>query len=264
MRNSSNSKCGIRVSDRLATCLWATLVAVVVAGCGESPSAVRTQSSPVIPFNSLFQLEDTIRLDPGILVGNTGFMDVDEHGTLLITDDVARTVHKFSSAGEYVRRYDVAECLSDDAGIFPLVARTLRKQRVLIVLASKSTAIFTADGKCLAGKRALAPYAKSYCVLGDSIVTHNLYTGDRPEASVFTSALKALPGIPNDPPQFVVLDYTYAGQLGRTMECFRDGPYYIYNESMDAIPVHRTDSVTRYRSAFFTERREDLSPGPIS
>ena len=62
----------------------------------------------------------------------------------------------------------------------------------------------------------------------------------------------------------MVLDYTYAGQLGRTIECFHDGPYYIYNESMDAIPVHRADSVLRHRPAFFAERQKDLPIGSIS
>ena len=214
MRNSCIAKGSGSVLVRYAASLVATIVAALLMGCSESPSMMSTVSSPVIPFDTLFQLEDTIRLDPKILIGNIGFMDVDEHGTLLITDDVAQTVHRFSPSGEYVRRYDFAECLPDDAGIFPLVARAMGRGRTLVVLASKSAAIFTADGKCLAGRRALFPYAKSYCVQGDTIVTHNLYTGDRPEAGVFTSALKALPGITIAPPPVYGIGLHIRGATG--------------------------------------------------
>ena len=61
-----------------------------------------------------------------------------------------------------------------------------------------------------------------------------------------------------EPPRLIFLNRYFGGQRGRTIDCFDDGAYYVYAESMDAIPVESSLSRTQYKPDFFEWRPEDL------
>ena len=65
----------------------------------------------MVPFSELFQQVDTIRVDASVLIGEYTFIDVDEAGNLLITDEVSRITHLFSATGRHMKSYSVPDCV---------------------------------------------------------------------------------------------------------------------------------------------------------
>ncbi len=48
-----------------------------------------------MPFDELFVLQDTLRLDPSMLIGQVGFLDISARDEILVTDHVANSVYLF-------------------------------------------------------------------------------------------------------------------------------------------------------------------------
>ncbi len=234
------------------------LIFLLAAGCFLGESSVRTFRSPVVPFHELFVLADTIRLDSSILIGQISFLDVSDTGELLVTDDVARSVHLFSATGTHARSYLVPECLPDDMDFVPWSSRFIGDGRILTMQIGGPSALFDIEGDCLVGKRAWMMLVKSFCAREDSIFTHKTYKVGQATTSVFSSVLEAVVDIPIDPPRLVSLNTDHLGQQGRSIDCFDDGAYYVYTESMDAIPVWSSSTRIQYRPDFFEWRPEDL------
>ena len=234
------------------------ILAISAAGC-LSKSEVRTARSPVVPFHELFELPDTVRLDSTIVIGRISFLDISETGKLLVSDDVARSIHLFSATGEHERSYSVQGCLPDDGEDFiPWSSRFIGHNRILTMQVAGPAAIFDTDGDCLVGMRAWMLLAKSFCALEDSIFTHKVFTVGHATTSVFSNALEKIAEIPIDPPRLVSLNTDFLGQQGRSIDCFDDGAYYVYTESMDAIPVRSRSIRIQHRPDYFERRPDDL------
>ena len=77
---------------------------------------------------------------------------------------------------------------------------------------------------------------------------------------VYTDALTRIGTVRVVPPRLPRLNQVHIGQVGRTLACFEDGPYFVYAESEDAIAVD--SEITRYRPEFFEYRNDDLQAGP--
>ena len=101
------------------------LLSVLSAGCTAAPQRSEVVDSPVVPFSELFTPADTIRLDASVIIGAITFLDVNQEGSLLVTDRAGRSINLFSSSGKHVRTYSTRECLPDDEGLLPYSARFL-------------------------------------------------------------------------------------------------------------------------------------------
>ena len=60
-------------------------------------------------------------------------------------------------------------------------------------------------------------------------------------------------------PEFPVLNAGRGDFMGRNVDCFSDGPFYIYLGSMDAIPAQPNESFSKQRPEFYEKRPRDLS-----
>lgn len=241
----------------------AVLVVLMTAGCRLDDSSVSTVRSPVVPFHELFELADTIRLDPSILLGSTGFIDVSQSGDLLITDSASRITHLFSATGTYMQSFSVPVCLPDEADFTPASARFVARRHVLVMDFHGPAVLFGLDGACVVAKReGLHDLAKSFCVRDDSIFTHKVYDVGPASSTVYNLALEPVAELPINPPRLVLLNFGVLGILGQTIDCFDDGAYYLYLEDMDAMPVHARPYRIRYRPDFFERWPEDVPDFP--
>lgn len=248
----------------LSVLSWIAVVAVIlVAGCRAGGPSVLTVRSPVVPFNELFELADTIRLDPSILIGTIGFLDVSETGSLLITDYATHNTHLFSAEGVHMQSFSVPDCLPDDWDFSPWSSRFVGGDHVLVMDLSGPAVLYDLGGACVVGKRGgLHELAKSFCARGDSIFTHKAYDRGRAASTVYNLALEPMAEIPISPPRLVGLNFSLVGVAGRSVECFSDGAYYIYLENMDAMPVRARPNRIRYRPDFFQPWPEDVPEFP--
>ncbi|MXW14200.1 MAG: hypothetical protein F4069_11420 [Rhodothermaceae bacterium] len=238
------------------------LVVFLLAGCRSQESAVHTARSPTVPFDELFVLEDTVRLDSAILIGQIAFIDVNPSGEILVTDHQADITYLFSSSGDHLRSYSAFACLSDDVFFYPWSTRFLGNEHVVAMQFAGPAVVFKMDGSCYANTKMLMPYAKAICIQEDSIFAQQVWIEEQAKANVYSPMLEKIEEILIEPPRLISLNMNYAGQRGRTIDCFDDGPYYVYAESMDAIPVRSSSSGIQYRPDFFQWRPEDLPDAP--
>lgn len=251
-------------SRRLVAQIWlAVPVVLLMAGCRGEESSVQTVRSPVVPFDEMFELADTVRLDPSILIGSIGFLDVSESGSLLVTDVANHTTHLFSATGKYMQSFSVPECLPDDWDFTPGSSRFVGGGHVLVMDLSSPAVLFDIGGACVAGKRGgLHELAKSFCSLSDSIFTHKVYDAGQASSTVYDFALEPIAEIPINPPRLVMLNFSHLGVTGRSSACFSDGAYYTYLENMDAMPMRARSDRIRYRPDFFERWPEDVPNFP--
>ena len=96
--------------DMVTRAILLLLVTVLLGGCTPDPQ-YQVVEPPLVPFEELFVLEDTISLDPSVIIGRISFMDISTEGNLLITDGISDSVFLFSPTGEHIRSYDPLKCL---------------------------------------------------------------------------------------------------------------------------------------------------------
>jgi len=213
--------------------------------------------SPLVDFGDLFDSADTIRLDPSIIISQISFLDVNQEGRFLITDFISRSVHLFSSSGEHVRPYSVAECLPDDAENYsPFSSRFLGRDYIVVMAFSGAVAVFRTDGHCVVATRKTSKPSFGFCTSNDSILFLGLpwpvkNSIEPPTIIIYSSDLQKLNEIPVKSPEFPVLNMGRGGIVGRNIDCFNDGPFYIYLGSMDAIPVHSNRNILYQRPEFY-------------
>ena len=230
------------------------LMAVLSTGCTSDPRQSRIRDSPVVPFGELFAPADTVRLDPSILIGQIGFLDVNQEGDLLVTDRIGQSVHLFSSSGEHLRTYSVPICLPDLEDFYPVSSRFIGKGQVLTMQPGGAAVVFSADGSCVDADRRWPEPSFNFCANGDSIfiLRPPLRKDSDPAVAVYTSDLHKLREITLERSKLPVLNSgVHSGILGRGMDCFGDGPYFTYLESMDAIPAYVKTGLTQQRPEFF-------------
>ncbi|MCY4672450.1 MAG: hypothetical protein OXD43_01560 [Bacteroidetes bacterium] len=103
---------------------------------------------PLVPFEELFVLEDTVRLDYSVIVGKISFMDVDPEGNFLITDGIGNSVFLFSPTGEHRRIYNPLACLSGRDVFRPWNSLFLDGGKVMTLNLSYGVVVFSPDGSC--------------------------------------------------------------------------------------------------------------------
>ena len=238
------------------------VVALIGIGCSSEGSEIRVVRSQMVSFSELFQPVDTIRLDASVLVGHYTFVDVDEAGNLLITDEMSRITHLFSATGVHITSYSVPDCVPDEADFRPESSRFIGGGRIVVMSRRLGAAVFDRGGDCLVGTRMWDKYSKSICAQDDSIFMHKGVSQGKTSVSVYDSALEHLTDIPILSPRLVMLNATTNGLPGRSVECFDDGAHYLYLEDMDSWPVRVNPNRIRYQPAFFRRRPDDVSGIP--
>ena len=242
----------------------------LLTGC--TPSAhdqaeLTVHPSVMVPFEELFALEDTLVLDPSVIVGHIWFMDTDPSGSMLITDAVANEVFLFTPTGKHQATYSVDTCLPD--GKHDLwTSRFADGDRVIVSTGARGMVVFDRSGNCLAASRRLISPLQSFCSRGDSIFVFRGPQGMKLESTsvvgVFSMDLELEREILLEDPEFYRLNLSYTGLRGRNMDCFSDGIYYKYHEDMDARPAHRRSQVAMSRPEFFVQRDQDIPSGIAS
>lgn len=245
---------------------WIRLLLLVVlpVGCATPPQQSGVLDSPVVSFDELFASADTIRLDPSVITGWISFLDVNQAGSLLVTDGIGRSVNLFSSSGEYVRAYSVPECLPDIESFQPFSSRFLGADRVVVMTFGGAVAVFSIDGRCIGATRRLPEPSLGFCTSNESIFflgipSEMTRTSDQNAIIVYSPELRKLHEISVKLPEFPVLNAGRFGIIGRNIDCFHDGPFYTYLGSMDAIPALLNENFSTQRPEFYKKRPRDLS-----
>ena len=243
------------------------LLAVLSVGCTAAPQRSQVLDSPVVPFDELFAPADTFRLDPSIIIGGILFLDVNQEGDFLVTDYIARSVDLFSSSGEHIRTYSARECLPDAENLMPYSSRFFGKGHVVTKHSGRAVVVFTADGRCVGATRSLPHPSNGFCASGDSlfffVTPYSARASSHNSVVVYSPELHRLREIPVEWPKFLRLNANFAGIWERNIDCFGDGPYYTYQENMDAIPARFDAELAQQRPKFYSERPQDI-PRDIS
>ena len=259
------SRC-VPCHPRCGHIITAFLLAGILVGC--TPSAkneteVTIEASEWVSFEDVFALEDTLVLDPAVIVGFIWSLDADEQGSVLVVDIQSPLVHAFASTGRHEATFNVATCLlTDDESSQIMYARFLGKDRVMLAKHGRGVAMFDRSGKCVAAKQ-LPSYARSFCSDGESIfLFHGPSLGRGGDSTtvinVYSMDLDLEEELFVADPQFYWLN-TSLGYQGRDMDCFSDGPYYKYLENMDASPVYPSSRVVLSQPEFFVQRDRDVT-----
>ena len=238
------------------------VVALIGIGCNSEESESPVVHPQMVPFSELFQPADTIRLDASVLVAHYTFIDVDEAGNLLVTDEVSRITHLFSAMGVHMMSYSAPDCVPDEADFEPVSSRFISGGRIVVMSRARGGAVFDRGGGCLVGTRIWNNLSKSICTQEDSIFMHKGVPRGKTSLSVYDSALEHLTDIPIRSPRLIMLNRTTGGLPGRSLECFDGGAHYLYIKDMDSWPVRVDSSRIRHQPDFFRRRLDDVSGIP--
>ena len=251
----------LAVRPCLVICL--TFVGLLI-GCqskSDDTSVEVIQPSELVPFEELFAFEDSLVLDPSVILGRIWFMDVDASGYMLITDLASELVHLFAPTGEHRTTYNMDTCLPTDDGLEAWWAQFASENRVILAELGQAMVVFDRSGECLAAKQLTSSF-QSFCTFGDSIYTYRGVRGlSTSIADVYLMDLEWDREIFLTPPVFPRLNQSNLGVGGRDFACFESGPWYRYSEEMDASPVYALAQIERAQPEFFVRRDRDLSEG---
>ena len=239
--------------------IFLLLVTVLLGACTPDPQ-YQVVEPPLVPFEELFVLEDTISLDPSVIVGRVSFVDTNLEGNLLITDSIADSVFLFSPTGEYIRSYDPLECLIGREEFNPWNSLFMSGGKIMTTHVSNGAVVFNPDGSCFSTVQSTpTPYWNS-CAHNDSLFFYSPVAIRSSDASlaVYSSKLVKLRDIPVKPTVFPELNDGRMGITARSIACFNDGPYFAYQESMDAMPAYAKSEFILQRPKFFVDRPRDL------
>ena len=239
--------------------IFLLLVAVLLGGCAPD-SQYQVVEPPLVPFEELFVLEDTISLDPSVIVGKISFMDVDPEGNFLITDGIGNSVFLFSPTGEHRRTYNPLACLPGRDMFRPWNSLFLDGGKVMTLNLSYGMVVFSPDGDCFSTVQSTPVPAWNSCAKNDSLFFYSSFPtmGSDPSVAIYSSKLEKLREISVEPTAFPVLNNGRIARRGRSIACFNDGPYFAYQESMDAMPAYAKTELTLQRPKFFVDRPRDL------
>ena len=221
-------------------------------------SEVVVHPSTMVPFEDLFVFEDTLVLDPSVILGRIFFMEADSAGSVLVTDMSSYLAHLFAPTGQHLASYSMETCLPSDFGRRLWTSRFADDDRVVLTTLDGAVVVFDRSGNCLAAKH-MEPTILSFCTIGDSIYT---FRGPRRMSmsimDVYSMDLESAREINLDHPEFYRLNQNHQGIAGRDLDCFRDGPWYKYHEDMDARPVYGKTRLVQARPEFFVKRDKDI------
>ena len=253
----------LQIVGRISLMICLTF-AGLLSGCRsqtDTTSVEVIQPSELVPFEELFAFEDSLVLDPSVILGQIWFMDVDDVGSLLITDIASDLVHLFAHTGEHQTTYSMDTCLPTDDGLSVWWAQFASDNRVILATFGRAMVVFDRSGECLAAKQ-LPAQLKSFCTIGDSIFTFRGLQGVSTSIiDVYSMDLELHREILLPPPTFPQLNRNYGGISGRDFACFDSGPWYKYPEEMDASPIYAHGLVARAQPEFFVKRDRDVRKG---
>ena len=244
------------------------VTSVVLAGLltGYAPrsndsSKEAVYASELVPFEDLFVVEDTLVLDPSVILGWIWFMDGEASGSVLITDIQSDLAHLFTPTGLHQATYSMDTCFPSDFGHSLWISRFADGDRIIMTTLGGTVVVFDRSGNCLAAKRKVMPI-QSFCTLGDSMYAFRGPKG--PSMSimdVYSLDLESRREIVLEDPEFNRLNRTFHGTAGRDIACFDSGPWYKYHEDMDARVVHGNSGMAKTRPDFFVRRDQDIPAG---
>ncbi len=239
--------------------IFLLLVTVLLGGCSSDPQYLVVEP-PLVPFEELFVLEDTIRLDPSVIIGRISFMDTDPEGNLLITDSIGDSVFLFSPTGEHIRTYDPLKCLIGRDEFNPWNSLFMSEGKIITTQLSYGAVVFNPDGSCFSTVLSTPVPFWNSCAHNDSLFFYTPVAMASSDASlvVYSSKLVKLQDIPVKPTVFRELNDGRLAARGRSIACFDDGPYFAYQESVDAMPAYAKAELTLQRPIFFVDRPRDL------
>ena len=232
---------------------------MLLVGCTSDPQ-YQIVEPPLVPFEELFVLEDTISLDPSVIIGQISYMDTNPEGSLLITDQIGDSVFLFSPTGEHIRSYDPLKCLIGREKFHPWNSLFMSEGKIMTKNVSNGAVVFDSDGSCFSTvQHTPTPYWNS-CAHDDSLFFYSPVAIRSSDASlvVYSSKLVKLRDIPVKPTVFPELNDGRMAITARSIACFNDGPYFAYLESMDAMPAYAKSELILQRPKFFVDRPRDL------
>ena len=216
--------------------------------------------SPVVPFEELFEIEDTIRLDPSVLLGQVQFMDVNNAGEILVDDGSEAGIHLFNSSGGHVRSFSVSDCLPGEQDYLDPQTRFIGSGRIMTLrTVTRSAVIFDRVGRCVAVSRTLGRSYRAFCGSDDPVILHDLSPEGEPIFDTYNLSLELVETERLEPTPFPSLNVLVAIS-GLDMDCFDHGPYFVLRESMDRYPVRPREFSTINRPEFFKPRKMDVTP----
>ena len=240
------------------------VLAGLLTGCtprSNDSSEEVVYASELVPFEDLFALEDTLVLDPSVILGHNWFTDVDTDGSILITDIQSDLAILFAPTGEHQMSYSMDTCYPSDSGHSLWASRFADNDRIILTTSEGAIVVFDRTGDCLAARQKDA-IIWSFCTLGDSIYT---FQGPRSQSTsimdVHSMDLESSREIVLEDPEFYRLNSTWRGTSGRDIACFRGSPWYKYHEDMDARAVYGNSGMAKARPEFFVRRDQDLPTG---
>ena len=235
------------------------LPALVLSACdgGKGPRPVH------FDFDALFQPLDTVRLDHTVPLTSFRYVDISDAGEILVIDDrgmMTLELHVFSESGTFIRTLDVADC-DPGADFQPMAARFVGQSHIVSTSARGPTYLFNENGKCVAaGRTTMHMSIEALCSTRDTIFSQQWVTPRDATIMAYSPLLVALDTFKIQPPRFPWFHMRLAGNHNRRFGCFDDGPWYVFGESEDAMPLRSYGGAARYRPQFFAAPTRD-APG---
>ena len=216
-----------------------------------------TYVAPYVPFDEIFVAEDTLTLDPEILIGQVQSLDISDTGAMVLVDNVAQAIHLFTATGSHVAQLNIEDCFPESGA--PKSARFVGNDRIVARGSSGTYLVFDSTGKCIFGKRRQELVATTgFCGVEDSLFVFRSFTRQNPSLLVLTPDLELAREVSLRAPKFRLLSTQILPAPGRSIGCFETGPRYIYPESPDAVSAQSQDEPHNV-PVFYKDRDKDLS-----
>ena len=209
-------------------------------------------------FDEIFSIEDTITLDPSILIGEIQSLDVSDSGSLVMVDGVAQSIYLFDATGSHVAELSNHGCFPDPS-FMPFYARFVDKGWIVARDWDATILLFDSTGKCTAGKRQVELLRTTgFCEFDGSIIALRSFTPEDPALVVLNLEFDVLREQPLSAPGFPMLNAQVLPLPGRSIGCFKSGLWFIYPESPDAMSAESPDRSYSVPE-FYKDRTGDLS-----
>ena len=219
----------------------------------QAPSHV----APFVPFEEVFAVEDTLRLDPEVLIGQIWSLDIDDAGRLVLVDFVAQAIHLFSATGSHIAQLATEDCWPEP--VTPWNARFVSNGRIVAKGTGGTFFAFDSAGLCVAAKRATElRTVTGFCGMADSIFAIRSMAPRGPSLLVLSPDFEIEREIPLQQSRFRRLTLQALSRPGRNIGCFETGPRYLYPESADGVSVWSPDTPHSIPE-FYEDRSRDLS-----
>ena len=216
-------------------------------------------------FDELFALEDTIRLDPSVLIGSISVLKVSSRGELLVQDDQSNALHLFSPDGTHLRALSITDC-NPEAELegFGSHSTFLDDSRILAIT-SKGAMIFDHSGQCVESSTddSFVTNTWAACSFRDTIFAMPRTIRDSTHISAYSSDLTLIKRFPLPAARFPRRSSIYLPYSGLTIGCFGDDVWWVYGEDFDATPRLRRSGYARYEPAFYRPRKNDYPELPL-